>query len=72
MKWWKKALIGTLILFVFAVGLAFALHLQILKTSENAKIEDIRDAKLARYCGEIVGASIVIIWFIARRKRDKK
>jgi hypothetical protein len=71
MKWWKKAMIGSSILFVVVAGFAFASHQTIVKTSANAQIEDARNDKLGTLCGEIIGAGMVIIWVVAYRKRDK-
>jgi hypothetical protein len=68
MKWWKKALIYTGILFIIVACLAFTLHRQIIQTSANAQTVDARDDKLGTLCGEISGAGIVIIWVIAYRK----
>jgi hypothetical protein len=71
MKWWKKALIGTGILFVIVAGFAFASHQQIVKTSADAQIEDSRNDKLGTLCGEITGAGVVFIWVVAYRMRKK-
>jgi uncharacterized protein YjeT (DUF2065 family) len=71
MKWWKKALIGTGILFVIVAGLAFVLHRQSIKTSANAQIQDAKDDKLGTLCGEITGAGTVIIWVVAYRRRNQ-
>jgi uncharacterized membrane protein len=71
MKWWKKALIGTVVLFIVVAGIAFIMFQQIHKTSADAQIEDIRDNKMGSFCGEIFGAGAVVIWFVSYKQRNK-
>jgi len=70
MKWWKKVLIRTGILFAIVAGVAFVQHQQIAKISANTQEEETRDDKLGTLCGEITGVGAVIIWVVAYRKRN--
>ncbi len=66
MKWWKKALIASLVWFVLGIGVGI-LHTEVIRAGELTPAQ--ADASYERY-GNVVGFGLVAIWIVmfARRK----
>ena len=66
MKWWTKALIGTVILIAIAVGI---LTLITMKVSSASRADS-----LATLVGSVTGVLVVVVWvfFFARHNLQKE
>ncbi len=66
MKWWKKALIASLVWFVLVFGVGI-LHTEVIRAGELKPAQ--AEANYERY-GNAYGVSLVAIWIVmfARRK----
>ena len=65
MKWWKKALIASLVLFVLVLG-AGILHTELILAGELTPAQS--DAVMERYANAI-GVGMVAIWIVLFLRR---
>ncbi len=65
MKWWKKALIASLVLFVLVLG-AGILHTELILAGELTPAQ--ADAVMERY-GNVIGVGMVAIWIVLFLRR---
>ncbi len=65
MKWWKKALIASLVLFVLVLG-AGILHTELILAGELTPAQ--ADAVMERY-GNAIGVGMVAIWIVLFLRR---
>lgn len=65
MKWWQRALLISIVFILLDIGLAVYLFQLVLQTSNSTQSTAIRQEKIGQICGQILGAALPFIWFLA-------
>ena len=71
MSWWKKALIATILLMVLDAAFALAVQRHNQNSPASAAVQEAREDRLGRTCGQILGFGTSFIWIVAFWRRNQ-